>query len=419
MSEKIPKGWAHKKLRDLSQILFSNVDKKSALDETPVRLCNYMDVYNNNKINKQIEFMEATAKQREVDKFLLHKGDVLITKDSETPRDIAVPAYVSEELENVLCGYHLALIRSHGKNVCGEFLYHLFSLEQVQRYYYQHANGSTRFGLTAKVIMNSLLLIPPLPEQKKIASILTSVDEVIENTRAQINKLQDLKKALMKDLLTKGIGHTKFKNSELGRIPDGWKIKKLKDIGRFSKGKGISKKETSMRGVPCLRYAEIYTDHDFVIKKFESFIPQEIVSSSKRLRKNDLIFAGSGETVEDIGKSVAFIYDCEAYVGGDSIVLSPDSEVDIVFMAYQMNDDVRRVQLRKLGQGSSIIHIYASGLKEVDVSIPPLPEQKKIASILTSVDEVTENTGAQVNKLQSLKKALMQDLLTGKIRVAA
>ena len=167
-----------------------------------------------------------------------------------------------------------------------------------------------------------------------------------------------------------------------------------------------------MRGIPCLRYAEIYTDHNVVIKKLKSFIPQEIANSSKRLRKNDLVFAGSGETVEDIGKSVAFISDSEAYVGGDSIVLSPDSEVDIVFMAYQLNDDVRRVQLRKLGQGSSIIHIYASGLKEVDVFLPPLPEQKKIASVLTSVEVVIENTRAQINKLQDLKKALMQGLLT-------
>ncbi len=117
--------------------------------------------------------MEATATQREIDKFCISKGDVMITKDSETPSDIAVPSYVSEELENVLCGYHLALIRSDRNNLSGEFLSYLFGLDGIQHRYYQLANGSTRFGLTAEVITASPLPIPPLPEQKKIASILT------------------------------------------------------------------------------------------------------------------------------------------------------------------------------------------------------------------------------------------------------
>ena len=346
----------------------------------------------------------------------LRNLDVVINKDGANTGKSAI--YRNSPYRNAAVNEHLFILRGiEDKLLDQEYLYYLLQSPAIRRIIDTKITGSAQPGINSTFVQNLPIEIQTLPEQKKIASILTSVDEVIENTRAQTNKLQDLKKALLQDLLTKGIGHTKFKNSELGQIPKNWKIKKLKDIGRFSKGKGISKKETSTRGVPCLRYAEIYTDHDIVIKKLKSFIPQEIVNSSKRLRKNDLVFAGSGETIQDIGKSVAFISDSEAYVGGDSIVLSPDSEVNIVFMAYQLNDDVRRVQLRKLGQGSSIIHIYASGLKEVDVFLPPPPEQKKIASILTSVDEVIQDTCVQINKLQSLKKALMHDLLTGKVRV--
>ncbi len=194
--------------------------------------------------------------------------------------------------------------------------------------------------------------------------------------------------------------------------PERWTLTPLSNLGVFSRGRGISKSETVSAGIPCIRYAEIYTDYDICIRSFKSFISPVSAESSKKLNQNDIIFAGSGETVEDIGKSVAFILDCEAYVGGDSIVLSPRSDVDSTFLSYQLNDDIRRKQLRKLGQGSSVIHIYSSGLQEVVVNLPPLPEQKKIASILSSVDEVIENTQKQIDKLQDLKKATMNELLT-------
>ena len=261
------------------------------------------------------------------------------------------------------------------------------------------------------------LLLPPLPEQKKIAAILTSVDEVIEATQRQIDKLQDLKKATMNELLTKGIGHTEFKDSELGRIPKSWEVVALGAIGDFSKGKGISKKETTSEGVPCLRYAEIYTEYDFVIGTFKSFIRSETISTTKKLKTNDIIFAGSGETVEDIGKSVAFVSDCDAYVGGDSIVFSPNIQCNSVFLSYQLNDDLRRIQLRKLGQGSSVIHVYTSGIMQLNVSLPPLLEQNKIAEALLSYTRAIAAKKQKLAQTQSLKKALMQDLLTGKVRV--
>ena len=199
---RIPKSWSLKKLGDLSNIFFSNVDKKTEESETEVLLCNYMDVYSNRNINKRIEFMQATAKKREIDKFKISKGDVLITKDSETPADIAIPSYVSEELHNVLCGYHLALIRPHRNNLSGRFLYYLFSFDKIQHRYYQLANGTTRFGLTAKIITDTPLPIPPLIEQKEIATIIISVDQKIEILVKKLQQTKSLKKSLMQDLLT-------------------------------------------------------------------------------------------------------------------------------------------------------------------------------------------------------------------------
>ena len=199
---RIPKGWEMKRLGDVSKIYFSNVDKKNYINEIPVFLCNYMDVYNNSCIKNGIEFMRATAKQREIDKFLLLKDDVIITKDSETPDDIAVSAYVSEHLKNVLCGYHLALIRSDKKKLSGAYLAHLFELDDIQHRYYQLANGSTRFGLTSDAVLESSIPVPPLREQKKIASILTSMDTQIQKRERKLEQTQFLKKSLMQDLLT-------------------------------------------------------------------------------------------------------------------------------------------------------------------------------------------------------------------------
>ncbi|MFQ5685397.1 MAG: hypothetical protein ACE5GV_01925 [Candidatus Scalindua sp.] len=111
----IPEHWEVKRLKYVSQILFSNVDKKTHNNDKEVLLCNYVDVYKNDIIDESIDFMKATANENEIEKFRIEKGDVLVTKDSESPDDIAVPAFVNSNFENVLCGYHLAIIK--GKTI--------------------------------------------------------------------------------------------------------------------------------------------------------------------------------------------------------------------------------------------------------------------------------------------------------------
>jgi len=341
--------------------------------------------------------------------------DVLINKDGANTGKSSI--YRNSPYLSAAVNEHLFILRGVDGKLDQEYLHYLLQLSSVRAIIETKITGSAQPGLNSAFVKNFPIKLAPLPEQKKIASILTSVDEVIENNQKQIDKLQDLKKATMNELLTKGIGHTEFKDSELGRIPKSWEVYALSEIGTFSKGRGVSKKETLLEGVPCLRYAEIYTVYDFYIKTFESFISPITAESSRKLIKNEIIFAGSGETVEDIGKSVAFTLDCDAYVGGDSVVFSPRNGLDSIFLSYQLNDNIRRRMLRKLGQGSSVIHIYSSGLQEVLVSLPPLSEQKKIASILISMGEAIEEKLKEIRKLKSLKKSLMQDLLTGKVRV--
>ena len=194
--------WKDYHLMDVTNILVSPVDKKTIEGEKPVLLCNYTDVYYNTRIRKSLNFMQATATDREINKFTLTVGDVLITKDSETPGDIAVPAYVSEDLGGVVCGYHLAILRPKKGIVDGEFLSYLLSLEKTRYYFFTLATGATRFGLSVGSIEKALLNLPPLKEQQEIASVLTTADKEIETLQQKLDYLKQEKKALMQQILT-------------------------------------------------------------------------------------------------------------------------------------------------------------------------------------------------------------------------
>ena len=206
-----------------------------------------------------------------------------------------------------------------------------------------------------------------------------------------------------------------YKKTKVGWIPEEWEVKVLGSFGSFSKGKGISNSEKKELGLPCITYGEIYTTHDYVIKDFNSFIDIETAKKSQRIKRNDVLFAGSGETLDEIGKCVAYTKDVEAYAGGDIVIFSQNN-VDCIYLSYSLNSDLMTKQKRKLGQGYSVVHIYSSGLNKLYVPLPPLPEQKKIAEILSSWDEAIEQVANLINAKVAYKKALMQKLLTGKLR---
>ena len=148
----MPINWPTSKLRDLADVRVSNVDKKSYAAERPIKLCNYMDVYANDYLTSAlVDFMPATASPSEIDRFALHGGDVVITKDSETPDDIGVPAVMVEDIDGLVCGYHLALIRPKD-SVHPTFLAKQLASAQTIRYFAAHATGSTRFGLAIGTI---------------------------------------------------------------------------------------------------------------------------------------------------------------------------------------------------------------------------------------------------------------------------
>lgn len=196
------KGWREMRLGDIADVIVSNVDKKSLPGERPVRLCNYTDVYKHHTVRPGMGLMTATATCAEIERFGLRVGDVLITKDSEDPNDIAVPAVVEETAPDLVCGYHLAIVRP-GPEADGPFLKYSFDLPRTRAYFGSRANGATRFGLTVRSIERAVLRIPSLQEQRRIACILRTWDDAIQSmslhAQALIRQQRGLMHALFAD----------------------------------------------------------------------------------------------------------------------------------------------------------------------------------------------------------------------------
>ena len=196
-----------------------------------------------------------------------------------------------------------------------------------------------------------------------------------------------------------------------------WETKTLGEIGEFKKGKGIKKDSVLSDGLPCIRYGEIYTHHNEYIKKFNSYISNETAKESQKLKFGDLLFAGSGETAEEIGKCVAFLGNEEAYAGGDIIILSP-SKYDSRLLGFLMNHEIIVKQKSQMAQGDAVVHIYSSSMRNINVPLPPtIEEQKAIAQILSEMDAEIEALETRQAKYKAVKQGMMQELLTGKTRL--
>lgn len=193
--------WTTVALDKAAQIIVSNVDKKSIASERAVRLCNYMDVYRLDCIEADLDFMAATATEAQVRKFGLRVGDVLITKDSETPDDIAVPSYVSSTAPDLVCGYHLAIVRPR-KEAVGLFLKFYFEHPHTRHFFASRANGATRFGLTIDAIQSAPIALPSFKEQQRIAEVIGAAELEIVRLHPIADALRKEKAALMQQLLT-------------------------------------------------------------------------------------------------------------------------------------------------------------------------------------------------------------------------
>ena len=202
----VPEHWEVRKLRQTALMLVSNVDKHTKEDEVTIRLCNYVDVYKNERITADVEFMQATASLDEITRFQLRYGDVVITKDSETWNDIGVPALVEHEAPDLLYGYHLAILRPYHNQLIGLYMLRAFQSQGVATQFHVVANGVTRFGLSHDAIKNVHIPVPPLSEQTAIVEFLDTeterIDTAITADHRVIDLLKEFRTRLIADVVT-------------------------------------------------------------------------------------------------------------------------------------------------------------------------------------------------------------------------
>jgi type I restriction enzyme S subunit len=201
----VPEHWEVKRLKFVASYQNSNVDKKSYDDQKKVRLCNYTDVYYSEFINNSMDFMEATASDSEIQSFVLDKDNIIITKDSEDPTDIGIPAIVAEPLSNVVCGYHLTIIRTSKEN-CASFVFRVLQSHPTKAQFYIESPGITRFGLGQDTIGGLAFVLPPLAEQTTITTYLDQetarIDELVKLTEQSISLIKERRSALITSAVT-------------------------------------------------------------------------------------------------------------------------------------------------------------------------------------------------------------------------
>ena len=293
------------KLADIAKIEISGVDKKTIEGETPVRLCNFVDVYYNWAITKEKakSFMVASAKQTEIDKCSIGKGMVAITKDSETRDDIGVATYIADDFEYVLLGYHCALITPNPAIVDGKYLNAFMHTRYIQKYFENNASGSgQRYTLSNDTIGNIPVLIPSIEEQRTIGKVLADIDCKIELNKLINDNLEAMAKQLYDYWFVqfdfpnedgkpyKSSGGAMVWNEKLKReIPKGWHCGTLLDIAEYTNGLACQKyRPTDNNKLPVIKIKEMHDGLSADTEWVKADIPDDV-----KVFDGDVLFSWS------------------------------------------------------------------------------------------------------------------------------
>ena len=418
---RVPAHWEMRRLKTVASIRLSNVDKKSYEGQEPVMLCNYTDVYNNEHIMPGLDFMHATATPEQVRRFSLRTGDVLITKDSESWTDIAVPALVQSDLPGVLCGYHLALVRPAGADGLGAFLARAFSAIGVRDQLQIAATGVTRFGLSGDAIETALFAIPPSDEHRAIAAFLDRetgmIDALIALKERLVASLAERRTGVISRAVTKGIDPSAHLRSSgvgwLGDVPAHWEIVR-------------SKRLFAQRNTKAL-----VSDEQLTASQQYGVIPQARFMELERRRVVQVL------TGADILRHVEpndFVISMRSFQGGIEsskwkgavssayVVLVPSQFVNQRFFTYLLKSTP---YIQALQSTSNLVRdgqaLRFENFALVDLPLVPLKEQAAIAEYLDDqtarLDSLADSVREAIVRLMELRTALVATAVTGKIDV--
>lgn len=419
--------WTQGVLADVADIRPSNVDKLAIQGEHPVRLCNYMDVYANERITSHLPFMAATATGAEIMRFRVEAGDVMLTKDSETPDDIGIPAVVSEAVPDLVCGYHLALLKPRREKIDPAFLAKQLGSSAVASYFARVANGSTRYGLSYGAMANAPLQWPELRQQRRIAQILSTLDEAIEQTEALIAKTQAIKAGLMHDLFTRGVtanGELRppreeapqlYKWTPLGWIPKEWSVEPCAALTELITV-GIVVRPVQYyvaEGIPAFRSANI-RENGICANDLVFISPRSNALLAKsRVQAGDVLSVRTGYP----GTSAVVPSEFEGANCIDILISRPSDRLRSHFLAAWINSSFGKEQVLRKQGGLAQQHFNVGELRDLLVAVPGLPEQDNIFARIDGVNTKLSEESGLARMYSNIRRGLMHDLLTGRVPV--
>ncbi|MEM1689706.1 MAG: restriction endonuclease subunit S [Candidatus Hadarchaeales archaeon] len=407
----IPKEWEVVRLGDISKVSSGNTapqDKKYFENgKYPFIRVQHLSTLLENKYPIICDFVNDLAvEELKLKKF--KKGSIIFPKSGESIR-LEKRAILREDSYVV---NHLVVVEVFSNNVDTNFLYYYLSSLRTSSY----LSKTTMPSLNLSVIKSFLIPLPPLPEQRKIAEILSTVDQAIQKVDEAIARTERLKRGLMQRLLTRGIGHREFKDTEIGRIPRKWEVVRLGDKKITEElFYGITAKAVDKdTGVKMLRTTDIKEySVDWEKLPFCEITERRGNLTRYLLKKGDLIVARAGT----VGVSILVDRDFDNVIFGSYLIkvkLKPS--IHPKFVHYFFQSSLYWKHLQK-AQGSTLKNVNLPLLKSLKIPLPPLPEQRKIAEIFSIVDKKLELERKRKEKLERIKRGLMNDLLTGKKRV--
>jgi len=401
-----PIGWQEVSLGDVASVSLSSVDKHMRPEEREVYLCNYMDVYNRDRIDSCVDLSRGTVSESEYEKFRIRKGDVFLTKDSETPDDIGRSSFATQDMEDVVCGYHLAILRSDNKNLIGPFLKRIFDLPRIQGRLGGMANGATRFGLTKPTIENLQISIPSLGAQKRIVGILETWDQALFLLTKKIKLKTKNVEAISEKLLNGKI--------RLDGFASKWVTVRLGDVATIN--------ENSLSSSTDSAYSFRYIDLASVDRGYCELPNGHITFANAPSRARRIVERGDilMSTVRPnlLGHCIVEIDAKDIIVStGFAVIRGKERHLNNRFMFLHLFSKRFNYILKNMLTGSSYPAINSSAVGDLIFDLPPYDEQVAIASILSTANDEIRILKRKLRILSDQRKYLLGNLMTGLIPV--
>lgn len=422
--EEIPKEWEVKQLGELFDFSGGMPFSRSSLGEAGFLYVHYGDIHkrNQNTFNTSNDFDWLPKIDIEMNKIkeyaLLKTGDIVFADASEDYEGIGKSVViVNNENKLFISGLHTIVAKDQTELLDIGYKKYFLIPNFVRNQFVKIATGATVFGISKANIKQIKTLVPPIPEQKKIAAIISSVEDTIEKIEAIIEQTERIKKGLMQQLFTKGIGHTKFNKTEIGEIPEAWELVQIQDIGTLKSGTTPSRSEQE-------RYFESGT---IPWIKTMDLNNGEVISTKERI--TDVALEETSLTVLPVNTVLVAMYGGFKQIGRTGL-LRVKATINQALTGIIVNETLVNPYYLQLWLNAKVNYwknfaassrkdpnVTKSDVLKFPVALPTLSEQKKIVDILSSVNRKIENEMKKLSQLQGLKEGLMQSLLTGKVRV--